>query len=70
MNARKIAGLLVGAVAGLLLGGVVYSLGAPVLERSGGWLRETQGLLWNLVPLLTVLGALVGVWVAGRAHHH
>ena len=66
MNTRKVVGLVVGAAVGLLLGLLAYELGAPVLEESGGPLRETQGLLWNLVPLLTVVGAFVGLWTAGR----
>ncbi len=44
----------------------VYLLITPVLEASPGWLREMQGLLWNLVPGLTVLGGLSGWMVAGR----
>jgi hypothetical protein len=38
----------------------------PVLEDASGWVRETQGLLWNLVPFRTVPGAVVGAVLLGR----
>ena len=66
MRTRKAVGLVVGAAIGLLLGMLAYAWGAPALEESSGLLREAQGLLWNLVPLLTVVGAFVGLWAAGR----
>lgn len=66
MSGRKVFGLVGGATVGLLLGLLAYTVGAPLLEESGGLLREAQGLLWNLVPLLTVVGAFVGLWSAGR----
>jgi hypothetical protein len=58
---RRVAlGVLGGVVIGFAVGAAVYILVNPMLEDTSGWLRETQGLLWNLVPFLTVLGALVG----------
>lgn len=60
MNGRVALGILGGGIVGLAFGAVVYILVNPVLEDASDWVRETQGLLWNLVPFLTVLGALVG----------
>jgi H+/Cl- antiporter ClcA len=55
-----------GAVVGFLVGAAIYLLLNPLLERSGGWVEETQGMLWNVVPVLTILGAIVGHQVMGR----
>jgi hypothetical protein len=60
VNGRVAVGILAGGLAGLAIGAVVYVLVDPILENASGWVRETQGLLWNLVPISTVLGALVG----------
>lgn len=63
-----VIGMLVGAAAGFGLGGAVYVLVNPVLEQSSGLVRELQGALWNLVPLLTVVGGVLGWWlIAVRA---
>lgn len=56
----------VGALLGFALGAVVYVLLTPVLESSSGVLREMQGLSWNLVPGLTLLGAILGWVLASR----
>jgi cell division protein FtsX len=53
-------GAAAGAVAGFLLGWGIYALATPALEASDGLIRETQGLVWNLVPLLTVAGGVLG----------
>jgi hypothetical protein len=45
----------------------VYALGSPVLERSAGLLRELQGPLWNVVPVLAVVGAAAGWALAARS---
>ena len=37
-----------------------YLLITPVLEASTGLIRELQGLTWNLVPALTLLGGIAG----------
>lgn len=66
---RSLWGVLVGAAAGLGVSSVIYLLLNPVLEDSGGWVEELQGPLWNLVPLLTGVGALLG-WLVVRAHSH
>ena len=50
----------IGATAGFALGALIYVVLAPWLEDQSGWLRELQGMAWNLVPLLTVVGAAVG----------
>lgn len=55
----------VGAILGFAVGAVVYVLLTPTLEASSGVLREMQGFSWNLVPGLTVLGAVLG-WVLAR----
>lgn len=57
---------LVGAAVGFGLGALVYLGLEPVLERSDGLLRELQGMLWNVVPLLTALGAVLGWRLAAR----
>lgn len=59
-------GASVGALLGFALGAVVYVLLTPVLESSSGVLREMQGLSWNLVPGLTLLGAILGWVLASR----
>ena len=61
-----VLGAVLGAGAGFVVGAVVYLLVGPVLEASSGIVRELQGLLWNLVPFLTVVGALVGLLLARR----
>lgn len=63
---RMFLGLLVGAGLGLGLGAGVYLLLNPALEGAGGTLEDFQGLLWNVVPLCTAAGALVGyLWGRG-----
>lgn len=59
-------GVVVGAAAGFVVGWAVYTLATPVLEASDGLLRETQGLVWNLVPLMTVVGGVLGYRLAKR----
>ena len=60
MNRRVALGVIGGGAIGLAVGAALYLLVNPVPENASGWVRETQGLLWNLVPVLTVLGAVVG----------
>ena len=48
-----------------MLASVAYLLMTPVLEASPGWIRELQGLSWNLVPVLTVLGGVTGWMLTG-----
>ena len=62
---RRLWGALGGGTAGFVLASVVYLLITPVLEASTGLLRELQGLSWNLVPGLTVLGGVTGWMLAG-----
>jgi hypothetical protein len=54
-----------GAAEGCEPASIAYLLMTPVLEASPGWGRELQGLSWNLVPFLTVLGAVTG-WMLAR----
>lgn len=58
--------VLFGGAVGLAVGTAVYLGLNPVLEQSTGLVRELQGLLWNLVPLLTVVGMVLGWWFARR----
>lgn len=67
MNRRVVLGIVLGALAGFVIGAAVYLVVNPMLEDASGWVRETQGLLWNLVPFLTVLGAVAGGVVANRS---
>ena len=62
---RRLWGALGGATAGFVLASVAYLLITPVLEASHGWVRELQGLSWNLVPGLTLLGGVTGWLVTG-----
>lgn len=62
---RRLWGALGGATAGFVLASVAYLWITPVLEASPGLLRELQGLSWNLVPGLTVLGGVAGWMAAG-----
>ena len=61
-RAGLVLAVLAGATLGFVVSALVYVLAGPVLERSHGLVRELQGLLWNLVPLLTLLGAAAGWW--------
>ncbi len=63
---KGVSGAIAGALVGLGVSSLVYGLLNPLLEKSGGLLRETQGLLWSLVPVMTALGALVGHRVSRR----
>ena len=59
-------GAVVGAVIGFAIGAAIYLALTPVLEGSDGWIRELQGFAWNLVPGVTLLGAVLGWWVVSR----
>ena len=63
---RVVIGVVVGGLVGFALGSSLYLGLTPSLEEATGPLREMQGLLWNLVPLLTLSGAALGWWVARR----
>jgi len=67
MKGRVALGVVGGGAIGFAVGAVVHMLLNPVLEDASGWIREMQGLLWNLVPILTVIGALVGGLVLNRS---
>lgn len=62
---RRLWGALAGATAGFVVASIFYLLITPVLEASSGLVRELQGLSWNLVPGLTVLGGVTGWLAAG-----
>lgn len=59
-------GAIIGAAVGLGIGAGSYALLTPLLESASGLLRETQGFAWNLVPLLTLLGAIGGLLLGLR----
>lgn len=61
----RLLGTVAGAVVGFGLAWLVYASLNPVLEASTGWTRELQGFLWNIVPLLTLAGAVAGWLVVG-----
>lgn len=61
---RLLAGV-AGAVVGFALAFTFYLLITPVLEASTGVIRELQGLVWNLVPALTLLGGIAGWLLSG-----
>jgi cell division protein FtsX len=70
-RARSVRGglaALAGAVIGFALASMIYLTVNPVLEASSSPWREMQGLLWNLVPLLTAVGCLLG-WRVGTRRH-
>jgi hypothetical protein len=66
MNRRLALGVVVGGAIGFAVGTAIYLLLNPVLENASGWIRETQGLLWNPVPVLSVLGAAAGGLLLNR----
>lgn len=63
---QQVLGGLAGAAVGFALSASVYVLVNPRLEAAEGAVRELQGLLWNIVPLLTAAGFALGLWWAAR----
>jgi hypothetical protein len=63
---QVVVAVVLGAALGFAVGAGVYLVINPVLETSGGWIETFQGLVWNLVPLGAVIGALTGYLVARR----
>lgn len=61
-----VMGAVVGACAGLGLGALAHVLAAAGLDAVGGGWRDLQGFAWNLVPLGTVAGGVLGGWAADR----
>ncbi|HSK24890.1 MAG TPA: hypothetical protein VK906_17020 [Egicoccus sp.] len=59
------AGVL-GALLGFAVSAAIYLVLDPLLETSSTGVRELQGLLWNVVPVGTVAGFVVGVLLASR----
>lgn len=53
-------GALGGGAIGFAVASMIYLAITPLLEASTGLVRELQGLSWNLVPALTVIGAVLG----------
>lgn len=66
---RSVVAAVVGGLLGFALGSAIYLGLNPVLEESAGLLREMQGLLWNLVPVLTLAGVALGVWGVRRGRN-
>ncbi len=64
-NSSSVRTSLWGAAVGLAVGVAVYLVANPWFEGAGGTLEEFQGLLWNVVPLGLVLGAVTG-WAWSR----
>ena len=62
---RRFWGAFGGGAIGFVLAAAAYLFLTPVLEASTGVIRELQGLSWNVVPGLTVLGGVVGWITAG-----
>lgn len=59
-------GAIGGGITGFALAAGIYLLVNPVLEGSDSGIEELQGLLWNIVPLLTLAGVALGWWIATR----
>jgi len=59
-----VVGIVVGALLGFGLGAGIYVMVSPWLEAQIGIVREMQGMAWNLVPGLTLLGGGLGAWWA------
>ena len=57
-----VIGVAVGVIIGFAIGAGAYLLLDPWLEERGGLLREMQGLAFNLVPGLTLVGGGLGAW--------
>lgn len=51
---------IVGAAAAFAVTFLLYRWLNPILEARSDWLREMQGFLWSLIPVGTLVGALVG----------
>jgi hypothetical protein len=51
---------LIGAAFAFVVTFVLYQWLNPILEARTDWLREMQGFLWSLIPVGTLVGALVG----------
>jgi len=63
---RALIGGFVGAMAGFGAAYLLYQWVNPIVEARNDWLEEFQGLLFNVVPLGTAIGAVVGWWVVRR----
>ena len=61
-----VIGAVIGAIIGFALGAGAYLLLDPWLESRSGLLREMQGLAFNLVPGLALIGGGLGAWWAVR----
>lgn len=58
--------MVIGALVGFGASSLVYQVVNPLLEKSSGLVRETQGLVWSCIPVVTVLGAVLGHRFAQR----
>lgn len=59
-------GVVLGAAAGFAVAWAANAALVPVLDRSPGSWAELSGPLFNLVPLLTVVGGVAGGRLARR----
>ncbi len=57
-----VIGVAIGAILGFAIGAGAYLLLDPWLESQSSLLREMQGLAFNLVPGLTLIGGGLGAW--------
>ena len=64
---NKVVWIVGGSLLGFGIGAVLDLTLNPVLEASTSWVRELQGMLWNLVPALTAAGLALGWAGAGRS---
>ncbi len=58
--------IVIGAALGLAVGAGLYTVIARVLDDAGSPLVELQGFAWNLVPLGTLGGGVLGWWAGSR----
>ena len=58
--------VVVGAAVGFVVGYAVYAWLNPILEDRDDWLREMEGFLFTSILITTVVGGLLGGWLAER----
>jgi hypothetical protein len=61
-----IVSMAAGAVVGFTAAYLLYLWLNPILEDRRDWLREMQGFLFTVIPIATVVGGAVGVWLGRR----
>ena len=66
----RLLGAIVGGLVGFGVAWLIYTSLNGVLEASSGPAEQLQGLLWNVVPALTIVGATAGFLVAAARGRH